>query len=483
MKQGYELHESIPLKSTSPLTPVVTSKHDQSIVYPVNPNMIKLDMSNSEPRDIDREIFMLNQNCQKLSKVIAEQAHKKNHILILRKWLRDHKNMNGGENTTEINLLFQEKSKIEVFMEKTKVEIVKEHQQALECEEHKKSLEIIYREKRNEYKKRQRVAAEVREEAKKSKIARVMLEKEIEMLKNESFSSHVVVQDLLIGLTDGTNGPNEDANNAVGADPEEDVNTANQMIEAYFQRFEAELNHLIEVRLALAKDDLQAKIDIISSHNSQKLEMSKKLHAELTEKKVTIKELTEFRHDRAESVTLMNARLKESIRKAKLREEELRRKLERRRQMEEELSKLCLDVEVQVTSLQKSELKVIVLQKLIGWYGVMMGAFPESEVVYKDIIISLSDRVDKYGKLLDAPNSSDYKITRVPSTVSIDELDVVYDSPKTYVPESYGGQRDRLPFGPTVSQPYRSDYPEPSNNFAATESKATNGSDYSIFSE
>ena len=102
---------------------------------------------------------------------------------------------------------------------------------------------------------------------------------------------------------------------------------------------------------------------------------------------------------------------------------------------------------------------------------------------HKDIIISLSDRVDKYGKLLDAPNSSDYKITRVPSTVSIDELDVVYDSPKTHVPESYGGQRDRLPFGPTVSHPYRADYPEPSNNFAATESKATNGSDYSIFSE
>ena len=51
--------------------------------------------------------------------------------------------------------------------------------------------------------------------------------------------------------------------------------------------------------------------------------------------------------------------------------------------MEEELSKLCLDVEVQVTSLQKSELKVIVLQKLIGWYEVMMGAFPESQVVYR----------------------------------------------------------------------------------------------------
>merc|ERR1711879_726387 len=74
--------------------------------------------------------------------------------------------------------------------------------------------------------------------------------------------------------------------------------------------------------------------------------------------------------------------------------------------IENELCELQLRIDVHVASLQQSEVKVSVLQKLIGWYEAMIKAFPEQEQRYVGII-------DKYENYLATPNQSGYLKVRL----------------------------------------------------------------------
>merc|ERR1711976_891047 len=63
-------------------------------------------------------------------------------------------------------------------------------------------------------------------------------------------------------------------------------------------------------------------------------------------------------------------------------------------------------IDIHVASLQHNEVKVIVLQKLIGWYEAMVKAFPEQQQRYAGII-------DKYENYLAAPQQTGYLKVRL----------------------------------------------------------------------
>merc|ERR1712050_185941 len=85
------------------------------------------------------------------------------------------------------------------------------------------------------------------------------------------------------------------------------------------------------------------------------------------------------------------------------------------REIEHEFRRLTLKYELRMTRLQKTELKIIVLQKLIGYYQVMMSVFPENAGVYKETI-------DRYNQMLD--KKSDDETAGLPDQilVPLDEL-------------------------------------------------------------